>query len=570
MFPPSDLTVAPVDAVHRDRLWKHLLRFSQSVRSSGSPAEAEAFAYAENVLANKGYRTNLIRHPAYISLPVSGRLRVDGHDITCITHAMASHQPDGIRAPIKRADGANSSASIRGCIALLDGLASPGAVKRVQERGAVAAIFINAELTYEMIVSPVWGNPAPSTAENLPEIPVVSVQRKHADQLEQAAASSINVEVITEVDTGWRDIPLLEATLESPLSNGDFVMFSGHIDAWHLGAMDNGSANATMLEVATVMADNRDAMQRDLRLLFWSGHSHGRYAGSAWYADNNFELLHDHCVLHVNIDSVGGQGASVLTEAPCMPEAFGLAAGAIRDETGINYVGTRFERAGDQSFWGTGVPSVFMGLSEQRRGDDVASQAFAELFGGGRAGGFGWWWHTPEDTIDKLDQENLERDCRIYLRLVYRACTAPILPLSFKRTVEEIRQHLLNYADTAREAVDLSKAIDRANDLITVIGAFEDSIGKAIDPHQSNQTMKKLSRVLVPLNYVAGSRFEHDPALSQPPIPSLASILLLAEVDDIAERQQLLVALRRALNRVELKLREAISIVETELERIDE
>ena len=260
----------------------------------------------------------------------------------------------------------------------------------------------------------------------------------------------------------------------------------------------------------------------------------------------------------------------MLTEAPCMPEAFGLAAGAIRDETGINYVGTRFERAGDQSFWGTGVPSVFMGLSEQRRGDDVASQAFAELFGGGRAGGFGWWWHTLEDTIDKLDQENLERDCRIYLRLVYRACTAPILPLSFKRTVEEIRQHLLNYADTAREAVDLSKAIDRANDLITVIGAFEDSIGKAIDPHQSNQTMKKLSRVLVPLNYVAGSRFEHDPALSQPPIPSLASILLLAEVDDIAERQQLLVALRRALNRVELKLREAISIVETELERIDE
>jgi Zn-dependent M28 family amino/carboxypeptidase len=50
-----------------------------------------------------------------------------------------------------------------------------------------------------------------------------------------------------------------------------FVLFSGHVDAWHFGAMDNGSANATMLEVARLLASRRDSLRRGIPFAFWSG-----------------------------------------------------------------------------------------------------------------------------------------------------------------------------------------------------------------------------------------------------------------------------------------------------------
>src|SRR5690606_33456798 len=100
--------------------------------------------------------------------------------------------------------------------------------------------------------------------------------------------------------TEWRKIPTLIAEYKGEVEPEKYVLFSGHIDSWHYGAMDNGSANATMLEVARIIGENKLKLYRSLKLAFWSGHSHGRYAGSALFADENWENLYDHCVLHLN------------------------------------------------------------------------------------------------------------------------------------------------------------------------------------------------------------------------------------------------------------------------------
>ena len=89
--------------------------------------------------------------------------------------------------------------------------------------------------------------------------------------------------MFTSVDTSWRPIPELVADLD--VDGRDYVMFSGHVDSWHYGAMDNASANATMIETARMLADNRESLRRGVRFAFWSGHSHARYAGSTWFAD---------------------------------------------------------------------------------------------------------------------------------------------------------------------------------------------------------------------------------------------------------------------------------------------
>lgn len=553
----------PVDAVDPGRLWRYLAPFSSTVRTSGSSEEAAAFDYAQQVLAEHGYEIRRLGHPGYVSVPGEATATIEGDDVPCIPHAMAA-ATDGTTAPL--ASGA--AADLRGRIAVSLGIASPGAVRALVRRGARGAIFINAEQRYEMIVSPVWGSPDDQALAELPSIPVVSVTAAASDALNAAVERGADATLRTRVTTEWRTLPLLEATLAAPGGDGGMVLFSGHIDAWHLGAMDNGAANATMLEVATVMARHRDDLVRDLRILFWSGHSHGRYAGSQWYADNHDEELRSRALVHVNIDSVGGRGASDLTQAPCMPETFEAAATAIADESGQCYQGVRYGRAGDQSFWGHGVSSVWMGLSEQPSQPTVASGAFGALFGASRAGGFGWWWHTPEDTIDKVDEELLARDCRAYLRLVHRLCTEVVAPLQFSRTARDLREHLEALIPSAGQHIDLTRATQRLADLEGKLADLEAAWAATPDA-SAWRVQKALARHLVPLEYVAGSVHEHDPALAQPPVPRLATLRALADASDEDARRHVLVGARRKLNDVEWRLREALDVVDHALERLE-
>ena len=62
------------------------------------------------------------------------------------------------------------------------------------------------------------------------------------------------MKLTTRVRTGWMPIPHLVGELAGRQEDR-FVLFSGHVDSWHYGAMDNGTANATMLEVARLLRD---------------------------------------------------------------------------------------------------------------------------------------------------------------------------------------------------------------------------------------------------------------------------------------------------------------------------
>ena len=57
-------------------------------RLSGSIEEYEAFLWLEKQYQAYGYETRLIRHDAYISLPVSCCFSVNGKEIHAQTHSM--------------------------------------------------------------------------------------------------------------------------------------------------------------------------------------------------------------------------------------------------------------------------------------------------------------------------------------------------------------------------------------------------------------------------------------------------------------------------------------------------
>lgn len=563
--------------VSKEQLMTFTKEIAKEVRLSGTEEELRAFKYAKDQLESFGIQTELVFSNGYISLPGDASLQISGKNYECITHAM-SKPVNNLEAEVidvgSGSDKEFQESNVKGKVVVIDGLATPGTVKKAETYGAAGAIFVNAKHTHQMIVSPVWGTPVPETASLLPGIPVLSVNNEIGQSIRNQLAYGENgCKISNEVDTRFRLIPTLTAEIKGSEDPDKFVLFSGHIDSWYYGVMDNGTANAVMLELARILSNYQGKLKRSLRFAFWSGHSHGRYAGSAWYCDTHWEDLTENCVLHVNVDSVGAKDANVLTEANCMNETKDLAKDIIGALTGEKFEGGRFGRAGDQSFWGTGTPSLFMGLSEQEPSNEPAAAAFGQLFGGGRSGGFGWWWHTTEDTLDKIDPDNLKRDCEIYLAIVYRALTDPIIPVNQLASVEEIEIGLRDWQTKADGHFDLSLSIDRVAKLKESAIKLQDLI-KAIDYSDKekvafiNETLMEISRVLVPLNYVKGDIFDHDLALKQPVIPKLSAIEELIKAEKDSNQYHFIYnSLVRKSNEVNYALKTAAKIIEQAIDK---
>src|ERR1700722_7960223 len=240
----------------------HLREFAKRVKLSGSVEELQSFRYLEKTMADYGFRTELILHDAYISLPVSARVLIGNQDLRAITHSFSTPSPaDGVNAELvyvgRGGEADFSGKDTAGRVVLVDGIASPDVAVRATAAGAVGELHISpGELLYEMCVSPGWGSPAAEKRSRLPTTVVTTISASDGAALRARleAGETVRVQQHAEVDTGWRKTPLLVCDLDGPDADGPFVLLSGHHDTWHYGVMDNGSANATMLEVARLSA----------------------------------------------------------------------------------------------------------------------------------------------------------------------------------------------------------------------------------------------------------------------------------------------------------------------------
>ena len=546
-------------------LMEHTRTIAAWERESGSPGEAQAFDYIQRMLESYDIEVDRRQIEAFISLPLEGRLRLpDGSGIEGLTHSFSA-PVDGLEAEVVDVgDGApDALARAAGKIALMRGLATPGKAWAAQQAGTVAQIFVVMDHLHNMIVTTIWGAPTPETAWRIPVTPCLSILGADGERLRALIARGpLRVRLTTRVRTGWIPIPHLVATLPGRVEDR-FLLLSGHVDAWHHGAMDNGSANATMLEVARLLASRRDALRRGIRFAFWSGHSHGRYAGSAWYADHAWRELHQRCILHLNVDSTGARGATDYSVLHATEDAQSLAEAVVTDVTGQRGRARRFSRAGDQSFWGAGVPSAFMSLSGLPRQDTELSRTMERLVG---SAGFPWWWHTKDDTIDKIDADVLALDTRVYLAATLRALNAPVLPLDHRRAATAVLAELDALEAAAGARFDLAPALERARALVERLEAVAAALGGRI-PTASldavNGDLLRLSRVLVPLAYTTGDRFAHDLALPIAPLAGLQRCRELASLDPESDAFKFArVALVRERNRVVHALDSAISIAD--------
>ena len=585
---------ALVEAVSTERLMESTKTIAQWVRLSGTPEEAQAFDWLEGQLKAYGLETSRYSFPALVSWPEAASVHVSTADgkteqLICATHGFGATTPvEGLEGELvyvgRGSEEELAKRDVRGKIVLVDGIAAPNRGLVVEAAGVVASIWIAGERLHERLMSPVWGVPTPETAHLLPKTPSISIKGLDGARLKESMGKGpVQVKLVTRVFQGWKDIPVLTGDL-TPAPSGPgahtFVMLSGHVDSWYYGAMDNGSANATQLEVARLLAERRSSLRRGLRVAFWSGHSHGRYAGSARYADHMWQDLHDNCVAHVNVDSVGGNGATVLTEGNSMAEVRSFASEVIEAVAGQRLSPRRFGRSGDQSFWGHGIPSLLMTLSEQppEAADPVLAALFRQISGGhGKSGGLGYWWHTPEDTIDKIDPALLRRDTVIYLLLTYRLCASAILPLDYSAAVEELRGVVADLQAKAGGHFDLTSVAERLAVLGSAVEKFRGRItelekGSISDGAAGvvNRCLMELGRTLIPVNYTRTGQFDQDLAVPTQPLPGLQGVAKLASTEQASdERQFLITRLMRERNRVVHGILSATRSVEAALSALE-
>lgn len=578
----QDVTVRAAE-ISAKRMMKDLRVLAQWTKHAGTPGELASLARLRSELDAHGYRTELVQHDAYISLPGAALVRIGDHELPALAHSFSTstgangvsgqlvHVGDGTAADYAGVD-------VAGRVVLIDGVAGPAQTLEAGRRGVLAQVHVSPhEHLHEMCVSPVWGSPDDQRLGQLPAAPVVSVSHADGGRLlaRCQAGASPTVTVRAEVDTGWRSTPILVAELGTGAVDEPFVLFSGHHDTWHHGVMDNGTANVTMLEVARLLAADRARWRRALRLVFWSGHSQGRYSSSAWYADHHWEELEARAVAHVNIDSTGGRGNTVVADATSAAELGELARTVLWEHAGQQWTGRRMQRAGDQAFWGIGVPAIFGNMGEQPA-DPASVNAQAAVFGREprQGSGTGWWWHTPYDLLEHVDPEILVRDTAIYLHTVDRLLTDPVLPFDFTATATLLADRLRELADSAGAGLSLELPIARAERLGELVGRL-DRLRRAhqLDPDWLNHHLMRLSRLLTPVEYSSGDRFGHDPALPAEAIPALADVPRLASQREhgadtrflysrlVRERARVAVALRDAVELVERALTEATRLV---------
>jgi hypothetical protein len=559
-----------VDSVRLDDAWDLVERYSTLVRESGTEQELEAVRSITAKLDAWSVPYTLHAPELLISLPRRASLSVEGRHYVVKTPSMArSTRADGESAPIiyeptgfaqdvnEIFSGVKGSGDVAGKFVVTEGFPMPGKVADLESRGARGAVFIApGDRIHEGICTSIWGSPDLTSYGRQPGIPVVSVSNPDGDRLiEQLDGAAATATIVTEHEESFTRIPVLVAELAGTAEPERFVLVHGHLDSWHEGIGDNATGNATLLEIARVLGEHRDALKRTVRIAWWSGHSHGRYAGSTWYADTYALDLERNCICHVNCDSPGCKDADVFEDVYWMAEAERFAKDAIRDFTGQPSEGRFPLRAGDISFNNLGLSTFFM-LSS------TMPAALRQQKGYYAVGGCGGniEWHTEADTLEIADRDRLLRDIRLYAGSAFRAANVPVHPLDFRATVAQIEDVLASIEAQARGLVDLSGTLERAQALRTALEglyAAADAVDSVDSARPANDALLKIGRALVRVLYSASGTYRQDPALNIPLLPEFAAAAdAIGTVPDGVLRTEFV----RARNRLDAALDESTGL----------
>lgn len=530
--------------------WKELMSLMPA--PSGDPQVENVMGFIQEELNQYGVENELFRFDGYVSLAKYARLRIIEpimKEVTCIPHQqVGTTDSSGIEgdciyippeeigfAPCQDKVVVSEQAMPEGSMLRYKRLL------RLQEMGVKGLIVISEDDFMPNIIHykgdfSVSGNPTPDNFDEIHQIPaIVSVSHKAGVELRALARSgNMRVRLISMVDTGWKNMPILVGETRGAREPDRFLLLYGHVDThpFSPGVTDNASGVVAMIEMARLLNKYRDGLGRSVRFAFWTGHEIGRYSGSTWYNDAFWHDMRYRCVCTQEMDSPGPEGATLYPYVP-LGETYDLILESQRyviDQVGEDrWMG----RASDRSFFGTGVPHGYIYPARPKESFDPAVN-----YSGG-----GWWWHTPWSTLDRGDIDILVRDVKSNLYFTFKMVNCRVLPFSYAKYAKSMigmLTDLQDQADKIRGYFNLVPVIERAREFRQLAEQLDEVMGRVdmVDVpdwtiESLNQCLMEVSRQITP---IARWNAEKTGQISMEdvgytPFPRLYGILDMADIE---------------------------------------
>jgi len=555
---------------------------------AGSAEETKFVEYMSKRLDEIGIEYDVYTFKGYVSTPIEAKLKILSpveKEIPCQVYAQsASTPPEGIEGELVYVGSGGiddyKGKEVEGKITLAELSYSPPRPEKVriaQEKGAIAQIQINWGLAERKLlprgtVKSIWGNPTPDDIPRITKIPAVGITKADGMFLKELIEKEGKVKVwlMTKAWRGFRDIHDIVAYVKGSKEPEKFIIVNGHFDCWGPGATDNAVGNAALLEFARVFMKYKDHLRRSIRLAWWSGHESGIMDGSTWYIDNFWDDINKNCVGWLNIDSIGMKGTDKFW-AMATEGVHDVVAKTIRDVDGTEPIDVhRLIKVGDASALGVGVPHLMTFTAFPR--EEVIKEVgrYTPIY-------LGWWYHGPEDSIDKIDLRAYERGLKVYAALSLRFANSLILPYKFSEATGKIVNYVKEMKELSKDVVDLSRVEHNARVFDEKVRKFEEEVreklGKTATEEELeayakeiNVTLMKLSRYIIPLMYTYDAgRYGQDPyglTYLGYTVPNLSIIKDLVEVPrDTDEFYMYLTKTVRKINLVADWLEEASKLI---------
>lgn len=500
---------------------RHLEELCQYEKLSGEPDALRAVRYIQGKMQASGIDCQVLTFPAYLSNPVESSLKVDGVLYGSRPRSF-SGSCDRLEAELVfdwTTEGPEATElekerfwqTVRGKIVVGYGFDERYG-KLLEAHGAAGWIQVwrsGEALIHEDTAGAVWGTPDLDSRFLLLHMPVVGVTldtgRRLVKRL-QSPDGPVMAELTVQVDCGVREVALPVAEIRG--ESEEFLLLSCHYDTWYQGAFDNCAANGAVLEIARVLKKHEKELKRSVRVAWWPGHSNGRYMGSTWYCDHFFGQLRKNCVACLNSDLIGVSGVDMMgvKTTGAEGEAFLKQALAVA-APGLDLVVQAVGRGADQSFFGADIPYHISPRMEARK------RPFATPGPGND------FWHTAEDTFDKLDFGNLKTDGQFLGLLTFAFAREQRLPLDadgyFGRwmgRLEELMGRVEPEADgPARGLAQVMAALKGTRQ------AFSDALVRCTTDRESGALVKHVIGTLNRLFQSSGSPYGQDTAFAYGP-----------------------------------------------------
>lgn len=393
-----------------------------------------------------------------------------------------------------------------GRAALVNGFeppATPEKARAALSHGAAALVYVSPpardqELAFRAIKS-VWGVPAPEELHSMPRLPAVAVSHEAGQRLRQllGAGRSVSVRLVAEQpEPTWEPMHDVVATLE-PAGGPDgaeYVLLHAHLDSWDPGITDNLTGAVLALELARAFR-SRPGRRRGLIVCLWDGHEIAEAAGSSWYLERHWELVRDHVVCQVNIDSPGIVDARRVL-ARQTPEMLRFqqrthAALGLQD-----VVYAPLDRSFDQSFFGAGLPGCLVfGHGAAEPGGELPTM---------------WYTHTREDTLERFGRAHFQQFATVYAAYLSELTAVARLPFDFRAYVDRLEQAMAGWSAEGRSAADRPGLdLDPLSDDLRALRSALATLDRLPDP-AFNERARRLARLLISALYTTVSPYRQD------------------------------------------------------------